>query len=176
MNFQFEHNGQVYAVRVERSQGGMLLTIDGQQRAVEVLDSQPGRTSLRLLDGEQAGQALTIEWADSGSELWLALDGCTYRLERPKPRARHAGSAGVDGAESVRAPMPAQVRAVQVEVGELVEKGQALLLLEAMKMEIRIKAPSAGRVTRVLVSAGQAVDKEQILVEIAAEHTAAIST
>ena len=49
--------------------------------------------------------------------------------------------------ESVRAPMPAQVRDVQVQAGDTVEKGQTLLLLEAMKMEIRIKAPIAGQLS-----------------------------
>ena len=63
--------------------------------------------------------------------------------------------------------MPAQVREVQVAAGERVEKGQTLLLLEAMKMEIRIKAPTGGLVKKLLVSSGQSVDKEQLLVEIA---------
>jgi biotin carboxyl carrier protein len=62
--------------------------------------------------------------------------------------------------------MPAQVRAVQVEEGEKVEKGQTLLLLEAMKMEIRIKAPASGSVKRLLVEAGQTVEKDQLLAEV----------
>jgi biotin carboxyl carrier protein len=66
--------------------------------------------------------------------------------------------------------MPAQVRAVQVAEGEQVEKGQTLLLLEAMKMEIRVRAPGAGRVARLLVSPGQAVEKEQVLVEVREEE------
>ena len=66
--------------------------------------------------------------------------------------------------------MPAQVRAVQVQEGDAVEKGQMLLLLEAMKMEIRIKAPTAGRVTQLLVSSGQTVEKDQLLAEVLAER------
>ena len=54
--------------------------------------------------------------------------------------------------------------------GERVEKGQTLLLLEAMKMEIRIKAPTGGLVKKLLVSSGQSVDKEQLLVEIAPQE------
>ena len=162
---QFEHKGQVYEVTVEGAGEQAQVRIDGQARAVQVLEAQPGRISLRFMDGEQAGRALTIDWAESGPDLWLALDGCTFRLERPRPRARRAG-ASADGAESVRAPMPAQVRAVQVQPAEAVTKGQTLLLLEAMKMEIRIKAPAAGQVQQVLVSAGQVVNKEQVLIEL----------
>lgn len=164
---RFEHNGKVYDIRLDGSGGQMKVTIDGQDYPLEVLDNQPGRLSLRLQDGPDAGRPLTVDWAEWGQDLWLALEGCTYRLQRPKARAaRRAQAASEDGAASVRAPMPAQVREVQVSAGERVEKGQTLLLLEAMKMEIRIKAPTGGQVVRLLVSAGQAVDKEQVLVEI----------
>ena len=52
------------------------------------------------------------------------------------------------------------------EMAHKLEKGQTLLLLEAMKMEIRVKAPSAGRVSRLLVIPGQPVEKEQLLAEL----------
>lgn len=97
--------------------------------------------------------------------LWLSANGCTYRLERPAPRqARAAGATAA--ADALRAPMPAQVRDVQVAEGETVAEGQTLLLLEAMKMEIRVKASAGGKVTRLLVQAGQTVDKDQLLAEI----------
>jgi len=60
----------------------------------------------------------------------------------------------------------AALRAVQVTEGEPVEKGQTLLLLEAMKMEIRLSAPRSGKVSRLLVQAGQIVQRDQVLVEI----------
>jgi biotin carboxyl carrier protein len=62
--------------------------------------------------------------------------------------------------------MPGQVRAVLVNVGDSVEKGQALALLEAMKMEIKIAAPHAGKVAQVLVQVGQVVERGQQLFEI----------
>lgn len=167
---RFEHDGRLYEVQVAGRGLQAQVTLDGQTYPLEVLDEQPGRISLRLLAGPDAGRPFTIDWAEQGSDLWLAMDGCTYRFERPRPRAARKASAGDDGAESVRAPMPAQVREVLVEPGEAVTKGQTLLLLEAMKMEIRVKAPRDGTVARLLVSAGQTVDKEQVLVEIAA-HT-----
>jgi biotin carboxyl carrier protein len=62
--------------------------------------------------------------------------------------------------------MPAQVRAVQVSEGDSVEAGQTLLLLEAMKMEIRVQAPHAGRVARLLARPGDTVERDQVLVEM----------
>ncbi len=63
--------------------------------------------------------------------------------------------------------MPGIVRRVLVAEGQLVARGEALLLLEAMKMEIRISAPEDGVVRRVAVSAGQAVERGQELVQLA---------
>ena len=164
MLYRFQHSGKLYDITVERDGETYRAVVDGQAYPVEVLDAQPGQLSLRF-----AGRPVTLYWAADAGEKWVSLDGCTYRLERPTPRAaRPTGEAG--GGELVRAPMPAQVRAVQVSEGELVEKGHTLLLLEAMKMEIRVKAPAAGRVSKLLVQPGQAVEKEQVLVEIKGEE------
>jgi biotin carboxyl carrier protein len=65
--------------------------------------------------------------------------------------------------------MPAQVRLVQVSAGDLVEVGQTLMLLEAMKMEIRLQAPRRGRVSRILAQAGQTVERDQVLIEMGDE-------
>jgi 3-methylcrotonyl-CoA carboxylase alpha subunit len=62
--------------------------------------------------------------------------------------------------------MPGQVRAVNVSAGEAVEKGQTLLVLEAMKMEIRIQAPMDGVVGRLVVTEEQTVEREELLVEV----------
>jgi biotin carboxyl carrier protein len=62
--------------------------------------------------------------------------------------------------------MPGQVRSVAVRVGDVVKKGQTLLTMEAMKMEIRIQALKDGTVKTLHVSQGQTVEREQILIEM----------
>ncbi|PWH13091.1 MAG: hypothetical protein DDG60_11125 [Anaerolineae bacterium] len=62
--------------------------------------------------------------------------------------------------------MPGQIRAVQVAEGETVTKGQTLVVVEAMKMELKIVAPFEGVVKTVKVRPGQAVEKDELLVEI----------
>jgi biotin carboxyl carrier protein len=64
------------------------------------------------------------------------------------------------------APMPGQVRAVQVAEGEAVVRGQTLVILEAMKMEIKVAAPKDGKVRSLKVKQGQTVERDQPLVEI----------
>ena len=70
------------------------------------------------------------------------------------------------GHETLEAAMPGLVRGVLVKAGDSVERGQALVLLEAMKMEIRVSAPHAGKVAKVLVSPGETVDRGQRLIEL----------
>jgi biotin carboxyl carrier protein len=79
---------------------------------------------------------------------------------------RAAGSGGVAGSPDVRAAMPGKVVAVLVEVGATVERGQGLLVIEAMKMENEIAAPRAGRVASIRVKPGQAVEAGEVLAVI----------
>jgi biotin carboxyl carrier protein len=62
--------------------------------------------------------------------------------------------------------MPGQVRELRVSAGVEVAQGDTLLVLEAMKMEIRIQAQGDGVVARVPVSAGEQVERDQVLIEI----------
>lgn len=66
----------------------------------------------------------------------------------------------------VRAPMPGLVLKVMVKVGEAIQKGDQLVILEAMKMENVLQAEGDGVVKSIEVSQGDAVDKTQVLIEM----------
>jgi len=68
-------------------------------------------------------------------------------------------------------PVPGTITSVPVRAGEVVQEGQTLVLLEAMKMEHRIRAAGPGRIARVLVAVGDAVDAHQVVVELDLEST-----
>jgi biotin carboxyl carrier protein len=61
--------------------------------------------------------------------------------------------------------MPGRVLDVLVQAGDRVHQGDTLVLLEAMKMELRIQAPADGEVARVLVTPGQVVERGQLLID-----------
>lgn len=65
----------------------------------------------------------------------------------------------------VKAPMPGLVLNIEIEAGQSVSKGEALIILEAMKMENVIKSPGDGIVKRIAVSQGDAVEKNALLIE-----------
>ncbi len=87
-------------------------------------------------------------------------------LTKPAAGTRKSSHGHHHVAGELTAPMPGQVRAVNVSVGDAVTKGQTLLLLEAMKMEIRIQSSMDGVVGSLAVKVGQSVEREQMLVEI----------
>ena len=65
----------------------------------------------------------------------------------------------------IKAPMPGLILEVKVQVGDVVKKGDPLIILEAMKMENIIKSPGDGKVKLVKVQQGKNVEKNQILIE-----------
>lgn len=83
------------------------------------------------------------------------------------PKAAPAPAAAPPaGATNVTAPMPGSIVSVKVSVGQSVNAGDVLCILEAMKMENEIMAPSAGKVVAVSASAGSTVNTGDVLVSL----------
>lgn len=98
---------------------------------------------------------------------WLGRDGDTWHVQDHDPVEASLSGAGRAGADTLAAPMPGTVTVVKVAVGDEVEAGQSLLVVEAMKMEHVISAPHAGTVTELDVTAGATVAMDQILAVVA---------
>ncbi|WP_030388538.1 biotin carboxylase N-terminal domain-containing protein [Streptomyces sp. NRRL S-241] len=101
--------------------------------------------------------------ATSPEGTWLGRDGDSWHVQAYDPVVAHLTGAGRGGANSLAAPMPGTVTVVKVAVGDRVEAGQSLLVVEAMKMEHVISAPHAGTVTELDVTPGTTVAMDQIL-------------
>ncbi len=94
---------------------------------------------------------------------WLGRDGDAWHVQDHDPVEASLSGAGRSGADTLAAPMPGTVTVVKVAVGDEVEAGQSLLVVEAMKMEHVISAPHAGTVTELDVTAGATVAMDQVL-------------
>ena len=78
----------------------------------------------------------------------------------PAPAAAPSGAAG---SVTVESPMPGKILSVEKKVGDSVEAGQTIMILEAMKMENEIVAPEAGTIASINVSVNQSVEAGEVL-------------
>ena len=96
---------------------------------------------------------------------WVFWNGRVFRGDFRKDASAARGSHGSTAPRTLTAPMPATIVTVHVKAGDAVTKGQVLMLLEAMKMELPIRAPGDGVVSAVHRREGQRVDADAVLVE-----------
>ena len=101
--------------------------------------------------------------AGSRDNLWVYHDGVVYR---PRVGDAHGARQHRDDLASLSAPMPATVRAVLVTPGQTVVRGDTVVILEAMKMELPLRAPHDGVVKDVGCRPGELVQPGVPLVEI----------
>jgi len=110
-------------------------------------------------EGDPRGPAWAV--AD-GTRRWVYYDGRVYELEVQAPGRRRASPTQA----SLTAPMPATVRQVRVAAGDRVSRGDTLLILEAMKMELPVRAEADGTVVAVHCREGEMVQPGRPLIDV----------
>jgi biotin carboxyl carrier protein len=159
------------------------VTIDGHSYDVELnLPSPNGSGYEAMVNGKRVrvqlpdAAALTgeVEWMvvdDRPHEIvidpnlaWIKAHSGLHRLEIKDLDALVSRPRSGDG--RVKAPIPGLISNVRVNVGDVVEAGQPILVLEAMKMENEIRATREGTVTALHVTPGQTVARNEVLLEI----------
>jgi biotin carboxyl carrier protein len=159
MEYRYKRGDESYTVQVTEQGGHFEVAIGERYYRVRAREVGPS-----LLEMWVDGEFHIARHAEQGQERWLSLGGATYHLERVQSRRKrhHAG----EGKDALEATMPGQVVQVLVNAGDAVERGQLLILLEAMKMELRVTAPHDGTVAQVLVGEGDAVERGATLLEM----------
>ncbi|MDL1896062.1 hypothetical protein FBQ82_07305 [Anaerolineae bacterium CFX7] len=164
MKLVYAHNAQTYTLALERAGDNFEIEIGGERARVQVIAFAPPR-----LVFSYNGKIFDARVARAGKKHWVYIQGATFALERAELRAARDAAPGARegaGSDIVVAPMPGQVRGVLVGQGDAVTEGQPLVLMEAMKMELKVNAPHAGVVAKIFVTLGQSVEREQILAEV----------
>lgn len=146
-------------------EGRYAVTFEGQRTEVESLTFANGAVSL-LIDGASYG----LDFEEKGDVIGVVQRGHLSRFDvadERKLRLRAANAAfGVEGKQTINAPMPGKIVKIFVKVGDEVTEGQGLVVVEAMKMENELKSPKAGKVTEVLAKEGSAVENGAPLVVV----------
>ena len=145
--------------------GSMSCSVDGRALNVDVRVLEPGVISLLIAHSEAPGRQYRCVLDGDG----VVIGGRRYGFAVEDPRSlqgRRGAGAGTEGPRPVKAPMPGRVVRMLVEVGEDVEEGQGVVVIEAMKMQNELKAPKAGRVVRVGAVVGDTVGSGDVLVVV----------
>jgi biotin carboxyl carrier protein len=157
-------NNREYTIEIDSDRG---ILIDGEPQEIDFRRLPSGGVT-SLLMNHRSVSAVVEERGDH----WEVLiegrlytvhvqDERLYRLERMRTTGL-----SVNGEAVVASPMPGIIVAVAVAVGDVVNYGDKVVILESMKMENELRAPCMGIVTHVHVAAGASVEKDQPLVGI----------
>jgi biotin carboxyl carrier protein len=155
-----------YAFQINKDKKGLRLEdIPVQWDKITVKDSH-----FSILWNHVHYEAELIRFDRKAKSLEIKVNGNVYSITIRDQFDQLLEKLGMDMAagakiNEVKAPMPGMVLNVKVETGQEVAKDDALMVLEAMKMENVIKAPGEGKVKKVHVKAGDAVEKNAVLIE-----------
>ena len=111
----------------------------------------------------EAGQAMLIDEYEAYAPAPIAPAAPVAAA----PAAAAAPAVSVAAGEVVKSPMPGNILKINVSLGQKVNEGDALLILEAMKMENEVVAPKSGTIAQIIVSKGAVVETGAPLIVIA---------
>ena len=155
---------QKYVIDIN-SEGAV--TIDNEQRVLD-LQSIDDDGLYSLLIDNRSFEALVEE---GDGEYRVLINGTLYHVQVADERAKRLAEAAsafapTSGELNIKSPMPGLIVAIPVNVGDVVVKGQVVLILESMKMENELKTPREGTITAIKIQPKQAVEQGQILLTI----------
>lgn len=154
-------------MRVARLRSGEVIREIRIEKGVAFIEGRPVAFERRERDGRLVGLAIggqehPVVAVPDGDRIWVWCDGVARIFERA---LSSRAAASREHVQDLISPMPGRVRRTLVANGEPVTRGQALLVLEAMKMEHSIRAPKDGSV-RLCVREGDLVDAGVELAQI----------
>jgi 3-methylcrotonyl-CoA carboxylase alpha subunit len=120
----------------------------------------PAPGELIVRDGDRVEQVFAVT---AGDKTWVFHGGHVYEIASDTGETRRRGAHALG---SLMAPMPATVIEIKVAAGDAVTKGDILVVLEAMKMELPVRAPGDGRVKAVHCRPGDLVQPDTSLIDL----------
>jgi biotin carboxyl carrier protein len=167
MELEFNIEEKVRRLQIDFKDGQYKINLDNNNYLVD--SSLISDNCLSLLVN---GRAITAYFAEANGKRYISIEGEQFCIQEAKAESIRAGetdSSTLGQAPTVCSPMPGKVVKIFMKEGDLVEKGQGLVIVEAMKMENEIRSPIKGRVEKVNFKPGDLVDASQPIIEIKAE-------
>jgi pyruvate carboxylase subunit B len=161
-----ELNGERHTVSLA---GGSVAYGDDSATSAELSDIEG--SPVRMVSIGPEVFRVVVEKREGRGRYFLWIDGYRYEAEALDERRRalrdlSGANAGPTGPAPILAPMPGLIVRVNVALGDTVEAGQGVVVMEAMKMENELRATGPGKVRSVEVAPGTAVEKGALLVAL----------
>ena len=156
MIYEVTIGATTHKVELRETPDGLVCRVDGEEFRPDVAHTERDVLSLVL-----GGRSFDIVRQQSPYGDSVSFDSAVYEVEVRDPRsfrARQRVGQGDAGPRKINAPMPGKVVRILAAEGAEVEAGQAVIVIEAMKMQNELKSPKAGKVLKVLVAEGAAVN------------------
>ena len=144
-----------------------LIAVDGRKYDIDIIEVENGVYSIiynghsynvELIEGESSKKFVVNTFAKSFNI--EVIDAETKYI-----RNRNQGQE-VEGSNNIQSPMPGKIVKIPVSVGERVETGQTLIVVEAMKMQSEFKSTGDKIVSEILVKEGDTVDAHQVMMKL----------
>ncbi|MEM7125490.1 MAG: biotin/lipoyl-containing protein [Chloroflexota bacterium] len=161
--FHYRVNDSQIAVQMEHDKDGYRVSIG--DRSYRVLIHKRNERSIAFTMNGQPKQ-VHMAYGNGADERTLWFNGRAWDLEKVDPRSRRQRASIHETSGALVAAMPGQVREISVAEGDTVCQGDLLVVLEAMKMEMRLSAPIDGVVTLLSCGVGDVVERGQLLVTV----------
>jgi biotin carboxyl carrier protein len=163
MKYEVLIEGHPHQIDIERADKGYQATVDGEAFDIDVVMTARDVLSIihkgRHYEAKREYSLLGETHIIVGSERFAA------EVRDPRSlRSRRAAAGHEAGPAKIIAPMPGKVVRIIAAVGDEIEVGQGLVVVEAMKMQNEIKSPKKGKVTKIAVSEASAVNAGDLLV------------
>ena len=166
MKLQAETGDERHEIEITRAEGRVSASVDGREYELEVSEPEPNVYLIK--DGGKISQAFVSPIKKAGDPYQVqigthSLDVKVFDPKRLRRRARHRARRRC---WRYRTAMPGKVVRVLVETGGAVEKGDGVMVVEAMKMQNELKSPKAGTVKEIRVGEGSTVAAGDVLAVI----------
>ncbi len=165
MKYEVLIDGHLHQIDIERVEKGYQATVDGEAFALDV--AMTARDVLSILHNGHHYEAKREYSLLGETHLIVGSERFLAEVRDPRSlRSRRAAAGQEAGPAKITAPMPGKVVRTMVAVGDEIEAGQGIIVVEAMKMQNEIKSPKKGKVTKIAVAESALVNAGDLLVII----------
>jgi biotin carboxyl carrier protein len=164
----------MYKVKISKSEYSVLpqdggFSVDGSVVTPDIIEIRKGK--FHILNNNRSYTAEVVSFDKESKTFTIRVNSNQYVVDVKDRFDDLLTKLGIDAGagkkvNDIKAPMPGMVLNVMVENGQEIKKGDALVVLEAMKMENILKSPADGIVRKILVIKGDKVEKNQIMVNL----------